>query len=504
MNDQRLADLLGKYFDSFVLVPSLDPGKVREWADGAVKRSISLIWTEEGRHRAKEQWNGESEAIGTLPGKSQVLKLLPLVIKTIRSVRLFEKHLGQNIQRLQDDIFIPDVVLLTMVEVGNPAYFQRIRKLSRQLAEPFGSMLPLGIGIRETNIYKELWENSDDTEQAILSTVFPHIQTLIRNDSNSDFVMRRTSDVAEAFNRVSDPRIVGLYFHEISSDDYVRKVVRQSARDRLLQMAEKPGDDLTALSLEIASFFPDDPSYIELILNWMDRRIAGEANEIVSRNLLLGLSMAALELSSSEVGLFGAKNRAAMAVGRYFRRKDVDKSTANLLIQLPNSDEFATNMMTTVILASERKMRDFSVVWSDEEVLAILEEFEQRIAKKVGAVASLFDGSFSDTPGKLVRTWHRVEPFAALRGRPMSIEPLGEFLVRHLSLNPNDFIRFFNEMPLFDQERSMQEYVPDLKLIDELFGSSGFRTLCTSFSSETWSAFPDPVRTCLADWRQKN
>ena len=109
--DKNLNDYLGKYFNQVYFLPQID---------GANLENLYIKIIDDGIKSLNLSSQQFDEIIKDLQGEYRnIKKHIHSLLNTIRKIKAFKKIFLSNISRLQRDVFIPDLILISCVESSN-------------------------------------------------------------------------------------------------------------------------------------------------------------------------------------------------------------------------------------------------------------------------------------------------------------------------------------------------------------------------------------------------
>jgi len=496
----NVENLLGKHFDKIFNIPGFRFSKFEKTVSEIIANTFKSILTGESYQQAMDQWNGSMlQNFHLETSRDSLLVLLRDILKTFRMIKHFQKAFQTNIKRLDVDMFIHDVVLLSALEVGAPEILQRIRTLRNDLCLLIDQNANHG---RQREIarvkFEEVLKNHfpDEIDRKVVFRLFPHIKNLVINDGYTQD-SSAVQSIAELMCRFAHPAVMPLYFYEISSTESIRSALSQEHRKRLLDIADNPAVNLTELADHLQALFALEDQYPAIVRNWIDREVTTNQSDVCARNIVLALSQA-MKSDSSEFGF--NSDGASLTIWKYLRRKGSNQQLLIDLQELDNADDFAGKAFMHAVEPIDQPIQNARLQGNMKSEMIM--HFADRVARKVKKAKRIFDSSFSDVPTFFIFRWKRAEGLPEWNSVKARIGlSLEEFLCRMFRDYPKDFL-CFTEMVLVDHERESDKGVRLYdKVVHDFFSDQALIDLCTFFSNEQWSEFPIWFQSAMT-WRK--
>ncbi|MBD3341890.1 MAG: hypothetical protein GF353_22495 [Candidatus Lokiarchaeota archaeon] len=447
--NKNLNDYLGKYFNRIYFLPQLTN-----------LEDLYIKIVDEGLKSIKLNSAHFNEIINDIQNENDELnRFASYFLNTMRKIKAFKKIFLSNILRLERDIFIPDLILLSFVESSNLKLFNIIRRNQYFLSARylltnsiFNRIIDVKTAVnKEKSDYENFFNknNITDEDKDVVSFLCPHIPFIL-NYTQAGFTNFRHElnlilDKIEKKQRIVHPFIFPKYFHSFSPDDAIEVITSKKLKDNILQKFENE-DNIISLTELLQNIFPPGTANIEfrrMSLDWIEDKII-EKNLNTAYKLVLAISIIAKKFSELPGFLMlSEKTRAAFLTWTYLKRPNANQSLLIELQKWDNSDEFASNAVF-YSLNADRTPDKLKI--NEKIIIKMVKEFLARIGKKIKSSNSIYDKNIFDVPTNLLWRWHEATDFIEKKGERYPLDyTLNDYLFKLFKDNSKDFDTFLSE-----------------------------------------------------------
>ena len=506
--EKDLIDFIGKYFDKIYYVPVINIMRLENDFINQVEKIIC-------KHiNSKNDIKEIKEEIGR-----EKLFIIDLVTKNIVNFRKFKSFLKvfeHKIDMLRRDIYIPDVIVLSILEVTNVELFNFIKNNKDFLKLNYGwidyfNYKNINLLKKEKSEYKKFFEKNKmgQSEEKIIYWLFPHIEIILDYEIKHNEEINYPKEIDSLINdyeikqRFAHPVIIQKYFHYFSPDDIIEKITDKEYKTKILEKCSKENINHKKIAKDLQILFPEDNDlYRQMSLNWFKRKII-EENLIISYNLLIILSILTKNFEDNPHSfLFNEKFISAKSIWGYLTKKDSDKNILIKLIELDNSDIFSIEIIFD-FTEKEESLRYINI--QKELKDKVVKTYLDRVNKKIkdNNLFDLLNLKNTDSPIQLIWRWRDAEQYLQDNNIDYKIDKnLNDFIYLSLiSCNIDNFCKFIDNFDIFSTIRG---YILKEEYIEDLIGIDNFKQIVCKFDQDSLKkALGENKYSALENWINK-
>jgi len=194
MIDKEIVDFTSKYFDKYYFTPQFTEKELISYVDPIITNILESLGLEK---------KSFENLLNEIKGKSShITTSLKQQLTSIRKIKSFNKIFHRNVEKVRNDIYIPDIILISLVEVNRLELFDFIRKYQNDLSISYSDLENSSFIFLDYNHYELLKRKYDRLlsqielnayDYEILNDLFPHIKMTmefkpdLRNDNMKVF-----------------------------------------------------------------------------------------------------------------------------------------------------------------------------------------------------------------------------------------------------------------------------------------------------------------------------
>lgn len=512
MNESKNDDIIAKYFDKVYYTQHFSEAQLIKLVDPIITKTInSLNLATEHRDKLFEEIKEE---------KNTIVTLLKSKLNSIRKIKKFDKVFSRNLLKVRNDIYLPDIIVISLVEVTRWGLFDFIRKYQNDISvspnetETVSSLLVFSQFDILLNKYKNILNQSnlDDDDKKILYYLFPHIQTTINFQPDSQF--RNISSFRSSYfdlykeierkHRLAHFLLISKFFTSGTIDDNISRLTSQDYKEQILTtLADKEFDLNNGIKL-LTVLFPEGSYNLNIrriSLNWINEIVTSNKNLVISKNMLLCMSFVAKSLSDQSISYFGLseKKSASFLTWDYLKRKDADQNVLlTILSYIDNSDTFADTILFYSIT------HDRSIITLPSEMVAkVAVSYINRIESKLDEANSIFNTNYFDDINITIWRWHQAIEYIIKNGIQISFKYDIKEHIKTRTVNiPSNFEQLL--------QYSFEDYGDDdiyfrPESISVVIGEDELRYLTIDYlGKESYSKFDNRKIKALEKWLNQN
>lgn len=417
MSKFNVEELSLKYFDSVYYTYQFSSKDFEQFLYPIIKEAVAKL--EISDHRREDFLNELTEE------RSAIIENLSKELNSIRKIKRFKLVFTRNLNKVHDDIYLPDVVIISIIEATRWELFDFIRKnqkqlsIDEQLIESSLSIFFPGDFSNLQNGYNQILRRSNLSEEdkTILFLLFPHIKKAvafdpkINYDAMESFGKMIFTVMEEMFHkrRMAYYTLMSKLFAFGKIEESIERLTSQKYKNQLLDSLAGDEFNLKYSIKLLKALFPDGNYYRRIritALKWVSYVVEKNANRKLCRNLLISLSFVAKSFSDERVGFFelGEKKQASFLTLRYIENHKSDEQILiEILKPLDNSDVFADTILFYTINPGRRNF-ELTKETENNVIIAYLD----RIESKIDNTTSIFEPSYFDDINVTIWRWYQA------------------------------------------------------------------------------------------------
>ena len=408
-------NFIGKYFDNIYQVPAL----TEERLQNLFFELINNLQEELSSSKSREHFEEELK-----PDIKDLYYYYRTSIRNFRNFKTFESKLKSNFQKVGRDIYVSDLILMSLIEAIDFELFKSIKSnpeifISQELTSTDSAFYLRDLYREEKAFLEKLIPELSNWQQNILFQIFPLLEVIHNTDfslksyDDSSFREKRSPVLTEieSKQKLSHPLIFPLYFQSVSSDKAIRKLVDKDYKQQILQLASE-SSSIDKIVDELRKLFPEGDSFKEyrrLSINWISRIIKNKDLDI-SRKLVLSLSWLAKRFSTQRTGMFitSEKKQASFQIWIYCEREGADKEILLQVQSDKSSDAFATS---AVFYTLHEDRTPGNLKFNESFKVKLCEKYLNRVFGRLNNGFSIFDTKKFDDYIQSIWRWKDAESF---------------------------------------------------------------------------------------------
>jgi len=417
MSESKNDEIIAKYFDKVYYTQQFSTTELITLVDPIITKAINAIdISVENKNKLFGEIKEENNTI---------VELLKSKLNSIRKIKKFDKAFSRNLKKIRNDIYLPDIIIITLVEVTRWELFDFIRKYQNDLSvspnetETVSSLLVFSQFDTLLNKYKTILSQSylDEDDKKILYYFFPHIKTTI--DFQPDTQLRNISSFRSGYfdvykeierkRRLAHFLLISKFFTTGSISDNISRLTSQDYKEEILNALANEKFDLEYTKKQLSILFPEGSYNLNIrriSLNWVTDIVTTNENFVISKNMLISISFVARSFSNQSIGFLGLseKKSASFLTWDYIKRKDADQNILlTILSYTSNSDTFADTILFYSITP------DRSIVKLPSDLIAkVVVSYVKRIELKLDKAKSIFNSEYFDDINISIWRWNQA------------------------------------------------------------------------------------------------
>ncbi|MDA3860138.1 MAG: hypothetical protein PF445_02840 [Melioribacteraceae bacterium] len=516
MIENHINEVINKYFDKIYYIPQFSEQKLIELVDPIIEKAIANL--------KLSKLQREAITVELKEGNNLVFTNLKNSLTSIRKIIKFSQVLKANLNKVRNNIYLPDIVIMSIIEATYLKTFDFIRRHKEELS---------------------LYPTSNDVEQIITGVQFKRLKTFYPFAQEKDYINKLNKEAVEFLfpyfkialtyedkdyykhmnllnkeyskayeNAVVKKRITldllfTLFFAHNDIDTTIATLLSQDYKDELLLKLSKIQIEYEVEGSLLKPLFPQGNYNRDLRKNsnlWLKGLIQNyESHELCVNNLI---SLSFLVKEKNIDFSIEEKDSLARLVWTYIERHDVisylerQEILFKLLDNEDNSDVFANLILYKVIYNDSGR-----ITLDDNIKISVAEKFLSRIDNKLKKgkspkERSVFNQNYFDDTIATIWRWHQAAKFIKDKGKELHILiDLATHLDDFLSNSHEDFELLFKSSfnDFYDSPYDKIAFLPE-EIFNIITKEHVAKLVEKYLKSKNYESFDDGKIKALEDW----